>query len=85
MQSIVESLDMKIDHCRDAKAKEMCLEVIEGRIPPDSSWMGYLIVNGQWNFWIDFDSTPVYVHVLTVFILYCSLYILTFTIFYHIT
>ena len=30
MQSIVESLDMKIDHCRDAKAKEMCLEVIEG-------------------------------------------------------
>ena len=30
MQSVVESLDMKIGHCRDAKAKEMCLEVIEG-------------------------------------------------------
>ena len=30
MQSMVESLDMKIGRCRDAKAKEMCLEVIEG-------------------------------------------------------
>ena len=27
MQSMVESLDMKIGHCRD---EEMCLEVIEG-------------------------------------------------------
>ena len=39
MQSMVESLVMKIDHCRDAKAKEMCLEVIEGkdstRLKPD--------------------------------------------------
>ena len=30
MQSVVESLDMKIGHCRDVKAKKMCLEVIEG-------------------------------------------------------
>ena len=66
MQSTVESLDMKIGRCRDAKAKEMCLEVIEGEDSTDPSGMGYL--NGQRNFLIDFDSTPVHVHVLTVFI-----------------
>ena len=63
MQSVVESLDRKIGRRRDAKAKKMCLEVIEGRIQPDPSQMGY--PNGQQNFLI--DSTPVYVHVLTVF------------------
>lgn len=30
MQSMVESLDRKIGCRRDAKAKKMCLEVIEG-------------------------------------------------------
>ena len=30
MQSVVESLDRKIGRRRDAKAKKMCLEVIEG-------------------------------------------------------
>ena len=29
MQNMVESLDMKTGHCRDAKAKEMCLKVVE--------------------------------------------------------
>ena len=67
MQSVVESLDMKIGRCRDAKAKEMCLEVVEGEDSTRSKLDGL----PEWatELLIDFDSTPVYVHVLTVFIL----------------
>ena len=36
MQSVVESLDRKIGRYRDAKAKKMCLEVIEGEDSPRS-------------------------------------------------
>ena len=48
MQSVVESLDRKIGHRRDAKTKKMCLEVIEGedstRPKPDGlpEWVAVL-------------------------------------------